>query len=287
MGESQGGSVQQRRLWAVRGEGACSWLTARPSSTSGRLYLSQEDAGFSYRFWLGLSLGHLRQLGLADPCYADPILRDPHGWAVGRVHGQVQREVAAISEEADLPCWLEDEAAFGPRGSPDYLIPDIVIPDPDQGTIWAVDVATTSAQRAETCTPGGAVRRAERAKATAYAPACRRVPAYTAVPFGIDTFGGLGESARTLLGRLAERRLQAVQRDEDAGADTRLRHLFTQHVVLSLLRAQSHVLRRACMWRHQQADPSLGDDARHARRAGSLGLEAAGLADLATVVLPL
>ena len=66
---------------------------------------------------------------------------------------------------------------------------------------------------------------------------------------GVDTFGGLGPSARRFFRTLAQRRLQQLRREEDEEVDSRLRYLYTQRVVLALLRAQAHVVRRWCQQR--------------------------------------
>ena len=71
------------------------------------------------------------------------------------------------------------------------------------------------------------------------------------VGFGIDTFGGLGPAARRFLGTLVQRMMLHMRRVEDEEVDTRLRYLYTQRVVLALLQAQAHVVRR----RYEQRQP--------------------------------
>ena len=284
-GASWGGPAQVRRLWAVRGHGACSWLTARPSSREDRVYLSPEDARICYRYWLGLPLDHLRILGHQDVYDASPVLRSSWDWAAGHAHRRVQLELASIMEDVGMRYRWEDAEAFAPQGAPDYRRPDIVLPDSDHGTQYAIDVCTIGALRQDVERAGGAVASAEATKGRTYEGCCRRVAGYTALPFGIDSFGSLGQSAQFLIRRLAQRRLQTARRDEDEGAHMRFRHMFTQRVVLSLLRAQSHVLRRACCWGGGRADATIDIDSRHQSRACSADREPAGLANLATMVL--
>jgi hypothetical protein len=84
-----------------------------------------------------------------------------------------------------------------------------------------------------------------------------------------------------------------MQRVEDEEVDSRLRYLYTQRVVLALLRAQAHVVRRRCEQRdptHWQGalESTLREDLALARAAvrGDGPGDPVGAADLAFVDLP-
>jgi hypothetical protein len=134
----------------------------------------------------------------------------------------------------------------------------------------------------------------EHRKAVEYASVLAHTPGVSLVAFGIDTFGGLGQGARRFLGLLAERRMQHMRRVEDEEVDTRLRYFYTQRVVLALMRAQAHVVRRRCeqrcptSWQATLQHTLLHDHA--AAQAAALDGEPAdppGPADLALVDVPL
>ncbi len=307
--ESGIGVVQLRRLRGVRGQGACSWLTARPTSTHDRCYLSPDDARICYRYWLGLDIPHLHLLGRSDAYDPAPEFRTPVGWAAGFAHQAVQRELYAILLEMgcrDHTSW-EDMTIFASVPSPDSRIPDIVWEDTDSGLRYAIDVVTVGATGQSAPAGAGGVAEAEggglelgeggprvadameRHKARTYAECIRRVGGVLAQPFGVDTFGGLGTEAQRLLQLLAHRHLQRLcRRGGDAEADTRMRHLFTQRIVLALLRGQAHVLRRRCQYSGAALEAQLRVDATHAAAASDLlhVLDPAGLADLALVDVP-
>ena len=85
-----------------------------------------------------------------------------------------------------------------------------------------------------------------------------------------------------------------MRRVDDEEVDTRLRYLYTQRVVLALLRAQAHVVRRRCQQRapadwQGALERTLLQDLQQAR-AGPRGGDpddAVGPADLAVVDVPI
>jgi hypothetical protein len=286
------GVRQQRRLVAVRMPGASSWLTARPTGTGDRCYLSPDDSRFCYRYWLGLQLAHMAQLGAADPYDAHDLLRGPVEGAVILVHGAVQRELLAILEaQGERPSW-EDEGIFA--HCPEPHRPDLVWGDRVSWVPHAIDVVTVGAQGQSADGTRDTADVGERRKAVEYASVLAHTPGVTLVAFGIDTFGGLGQGARRFLALLAERRMQHMRRVEDDEVDTRLRYFYTQRVVLALLRAQAHVVRRRCEQRcptgwQAALERTLLHDHTVARAAALDGEPAdpPGQADLAIVDVPL
>jgi len=169
------------------------------------------------------------------------------------------------------------------------LVPDITFSDPEQGTLWALDfvVADSQGQAARQGASGVAALHAEQRKQAKYRPACAATPATALLPIAIETFGGLGPGAqsfiKTLL-RLRSARLSHIDSDDYDAA--RVGHYYTQRLVVSLLRAQAHLLRRKAVWESQARDMSLRADCRQAaaferRRDGVLGA-----ADAVYVSLP-
>ena len=108
---------------------------------------------------------------------------------------------------------------------------------------------------------------------------------------GSTLLGGWGRGR--LLGLLALRRVQHIQRVDDEEVETRLRYLYMQRVVTFLLRAQAHVVRRRCergaseIWQAALERTLLHDHAT-ARASAFSGepLDPVGQADLAIVDVP-
>jgi hypothetical protein len=202
----------------------------------------------------------------------------------------VDGELVAIVEEVGCPWRWEDVAAFITVPAPDSRVPDIIVVDADAGRQYAVDIVTIGAQSEAITGPDQAAVAVEERKAAAYAECCRQVGGYTAQPFGIDTFGGLGEGAQRFIRRLAQLRCSSLRRDEDIDADLRFRHLYTQRIVTALLRSQAHILRRRCVFGAGSSDPGLPADSQHHGCLGDRSVlqsqEPAGIADLAYVELP-
>ena len=134
------GARQQRRLAAVSGPGAFSWLTARPMGFTDSCYLSPDDSRFSYRYWLGLQLPHFAQPGAPAAYDAHDLLRGPMQGVVTVINGVVQRELLAIQGEQGEPFFCEDAGFLAHCAEPH--IPDIVWGDRVSGAPWARDVVT-------------------------------------------------------------------------------------------------------------------------------------------------
>jgi hypothetical protein len=179
----------------------------------------------------------------------------------------------------------EDDTIFAM--SSDHRIPDIAWEDTVTGVRYVIDFVTSGAQGRDG-DRGGTALLAEQRKVASYETCLREVPGYTLQAFGLDTFGGLGDGARAFLRLLATRRLQAVQRAGDDEADTRLRYLYTQRVVLALLRAQAHVLRRSCQVSGVALEEQLRADSAPRERILDLSQpgDPDGPADLALVSVP-
>ena len=159
---------------------------------------------------------------------------------------------------------------------------------------WALDVVPAGAHVTHVDGTLETAEAGERRKDVLYADCLTRTPGVEMVPFEIDSFGGLGPAARILLGTLVQRMMVHMRRVEDEEVDTRLRYLYTQRVVLALLRAQAHVVRRRCKQRAPAGwQTVLGRTLRadHAlARAAALDDEPddpVGQADLAIVDVPL
>ena len=122
-------------------------------------------------------------------------------------HGAVQRELLALLEEQGEHPSREDEGLFAHCAEGSRHRPDLVWQDRVTGVPHAIDVVTVGAQgqrcdgRAESAELG------ERAKEVSYASCLAQTPGVQLVPFGIDSFGGLGPRVRDFLGLVSQLRL--------------------------------------------------------------------------------
>jgi len=150
---------------------------------------------------------------------------------------------------------------------------------------YVVDVVTADAQGGEAGSPGAAARRAEQGKARKYAGPLQALSGTVSLAaFAVETFGGLGRGAQDFIRAMADHRLRRVSDDAGEGDLTmRLRHIYTQRIVLAMLRSQAQVLRRfAAVYLAAPDRDLLHDSSRH---AGSGVPQHIGLADIRTVAL--
>jgi len=169
------------------------------------------------------------------------------------------------------------------------LVPDITFSDPEQGTLWALDfvVADSQGQAARQGASGVAALHAEQRKQAKYRPACAGYACHSPPPHrhrDLRRAGACAQSFIKTLLRLRSARLSHIDSDDYDAA--RVGHYYTQRLVVSLLRAQAHLLRRKAVWESQARDMSLQADCRQAaaferRRDGVLGA-----ADAVYVSLP-
>jgi len=150
---------------------------------------------------------------------------------------------------------------------------------------YVVDVVTADAQGRDAVVPGGAARSAEQVKVRKYAdPLLALAGTVTLAPFAVETFGGLGRGAQDFLRVVADHRLRRLSGDgDDEDMGLRLRHLFTQRIVLAMLRSQAHVLRRFSALHLSVPDGQLLEDV--SRIPGGGVAQPVGIADIRTTVV--
>jgi len=266
---TQGEQQQVQRMWGVRAPGAGSWITARPAGRGDRLYLAPVDAQLLLCAWLGLPvpqldippsrLQHLgAEAGTADPYIPWRCIRSGADGRISTVHRAVQRELQSILRECSLrPVWEDSETIRGLR-------PDLTVTGMAEGAVtYAVDVVTADAQGRDAVAPGGAARAAEQEKVRKYADPLQALGGtVTLAAFAVETFGGLGSGAQDFIRAVAAHRLSRLSGD-DEDLTLRLRHIFTQRIVLAMMRSQAHVLRRFSALHLSVPDWELqGDSAR-------------------------
>jgi hypothetical protein len=228
----------------------------------------------------------LRQLELCglDPFDPSAVLRARGGGVITRVHDAVQRELALVFREFRLSGVCTEPRGVLAEASGHSLRPDFLVPAPDGGFQWVVDVVTADAWGAGAVSLGQALRRAEGAKHAKYRRVLARTLVMRLAAFGVSTLGGLGPGAHAFLAWLACR-LRARLSSLDARATrlpARLQAYFTQRVSVALHRAQGHVLRyRAAQWGTQAAAELLwADCAGAAAPAGARAWDPVGSSEL-------
>jgi len=148
---------------------------------------------------------------------------------------------------------------------------------------YAVDVVTADAQGRDAVAPGRAARAAEQEKVRKYADPLQALGGtVTLAAFAVETFGGLGRGAQDFIRAVAAHRLSR-RSGEDEDLTLRLRHIFTQHIVLAMMRSLAHVLRRFAALHLSVQDMDLQGDA--AQRAGGGLPQPVGIADIRTTVV--
>jgi len=214
-----------------------------------------------------------------DPYEPSAVLRCASGTATRRAHRAIQLEGAALLRELGVKYTLEDRGMFH-HLPPPPLVPDITFSDAEQATLWALDfvVADSQGHAAPTGGPGSG-RTSRGAEEAGQIP--RGVLCYTRHsprPHRHRDFWRAGTGGTALPSRrscVSARRAYPISTATSYDA-ARIGHYYTQRLVVNLLRAQAHVLRRRAVWESRAADLSLAADSQLAaaferRRDGMLG----------------
>jgi len=161
---------------------------------------------------------------------------------------------------------------------------DLTVTGLAEGAVtYAVDVVTADAQGRDATMPGGAARAAELEKVRKYADPLQGLGGtVTLAAFAVETFGGLGRGAQDFIRTVADHRLRRMSGD-DEDLTLRLRHIFTQRIVLAMMRSQAQVLRRFAARHLSVPDLELQGDS--ARSVGGGLPQPVGIADIRTAAV--
>jgi len=162
---------------------------------------------------------------------------------------------------------------------PPLLVPHITFPDPEHATLWALDfvVADSQGQAARLGASGAAALHGIARKQAKYHPACAATRPRPSFPLALRPSGGWDRARRaSSRSSYVFRSARLPYIDSDDYDVARVGRYYTQRLVVSLLRAQAHLLRRKAVWESQASDMSLLADCQHAaalvrRRDGVLG----------------
>jgi hypothetical protein len=181
----------------------------------------------------------------ADPYDLAFVARQAQGGALWRAHRVLQAELELLLREHRVGGWVREDTEWARRAEArgaTFAQPDLTLPDPAWGTHWVVDVTVADAQGTSGSAdhPGRAAAAAQQRKARHYASALAATTGAVLAPVAVETFGGLGDGARSFLRRLAE----LCRGDDALGLAPRLAHHFAQRLGVAVLREQVHTLRR-------------------------------------------